>query len=347
MSPEQVAGRSIDHRSDLYSLGVTAYHLLAGSPPFRGETALSVAVQHLNVPPEALEKVRPDLPIALCELVQKAMDKRPEHRYQSAADLAEDLRKLGVALKTDPAGAAKKGLSSFTVAKPGPTSKRPFAIDQFFEWSGRKHAKVLAGVGVVVLALAAGLGWTARPADPFSLPPGEQLEGVGRESSARAQYNKAIFAGTDDAYEAVRQYFPEDRVWTPRATMRLGLNHLYDGDFAGAEEMFRELQASSDTLTRIDGTAGQVIVAAALNDTMEFKRRMNLLMSELSEDDRSTQEIHSELRRLLEGFRERKELKSQIDLLLGDEAPNSPNSDLVPSSSAPTTPETPDRSTDT
>ena len=59
MSPEQVEGRALDPRSDIYSLGVTCYHMLAGEPPFRGETALSVAVQHVKTSPDRLENRRP------------------------------------------------------------------------------------------------------------------------------------------------------------------------------------------------------------------------------------------------------------------------------------------------
>ena len=50
MSPEQIEGRQLDSRSDIYSLGVTAYHMLAGQPPFTGDSPLAVAVQHLNQP---------------------------------------------------------------------------------------------------------------------------------------------------------------------------------------------------------------------------------------------------------------------------------------------------------
>lgn len=91
MSPEQVEGKPLDHRSDLYSLGVTCYHLLAARPPFTGETALSVAVQHLKKQPEPLENLRPDLPPALCRIIHKMLAKDPAKRYQSARELLREL----------------------------------------------------------------------------------------------------------------------------------------------------------------------------------------------------------------------------------------------------------------
>ncbi len=75
MSPEQVEGRQLDPRSDIYSLGVTCYHMLAGKPPFRGDTALSVALQHVRTQPERLENLRPDLPPALGALFTKCWRK--------------------------------------------------------------------------------------------------------------------------------------------------------------------------------------------------------------------------------------------------------------------------------
>ncbi|MEX0585588.1 MAG: serine/threonine-protein kinase, partial [Pirellulales bacterium] len=96
MSPEQFEGKPLDPRSDVYSLGVTSYHLLAGNPPFRGETALAVAVQHVKNTPDRLENLRPDLPGALCRIIHKMLAKQPHERQQSAADVLRELR--GVAI---------------------------------------------------------------------------------------------------------------------------------------------------------------------------------------------------------------------------------------------------------
>jgi len=94
MSPEQVEGKPVDARSDLYSLGVTCYHLLAGIPPHTGETALAIAVQHLHNTPESLENVRPDLPCSLARLVHRMLSKKPAGRPASPSELLVELREL-------------------------------------------------------------------------------------------------------------------------------------------------------------------------------------------------------------------------------------------------------------
>ena len=78
LSPEQARDSSAaDIRSDIYSLGCTCYHLLAGQPPFRGETAFEVAVQHVQKQPVPLGQIRPDLPADLCNLVHRMMANPP------------------------------------------------------------------------------------------------------------------------------------------------------------------------------------------------------------------------------------------------------------------------------
>ncbi len=94
MSPEQVQGHTVDHRSDIYSFGVTCYHLLAGEPPFRGASAFDVALKHVQDQPRPLGDLRPDLPAELCAAVHKMMAKNPDQRFQSAKDVLRDLQKV-------------------------------------------------------------------------------------------------------------------------------------------------------------------------------------------------------------------------------------------------------------
>ncbi len=94
MSPEQVEGKPLDPRTDIYSFGVSCYHMLAGQPPFRGQTAFEVALQHVRTEPEPLASVRPDLPAELCAVVHKMMAKKPDDRYQSCGELLADLARL-------------------------------------------------------------------------------------------------------------------------------------------------------------------------------------------------------------------------------------------------------------
>lgn len=94
MSPEQVEGKPVDCRTDVYSFGVTCYHLLSGEPPFRGESAFEVALQHVQKQPVPLGKLRPDLPEVLCAIVHKMMAKSPDDRYPNGKEVARDLLRL-------------------------------------------------------------------------------------------------------------------------------------------------------------------------------------------------------------------------------------------------------------
>lgn len=92
MSPEQLAGRRVDGRSDLYSLGVMLFQLLTGRLPHRSESMAELMQQIANVPAPDVRSIRPELPEALARVVSLTLEKRPEARYATGQQLAADLR---------------------------------------------------------------------------------------------------------------------------------------------------------------------------------------------------------------------------------------------------------------
>ena len=100
MSPEQAAGRPVDVRSDLYSLGATVYHLLAGQPPFSGPTSLAVALAHQREQPMPLAAFRPELPAGLGRIVEQLLAKRPEERCESPTELLQAVEAVELAIST-------------------------------------------------------------------------------------------------------------------------------------------------------------------------------------------------------------------------------------------------------
>jgi hypothetical protein len=99
MSPEQLAGRRVDGRSDLYSLGVMLFQLLTGRLPHRSESMAELMQQIANQPAPDVRTVRPDLPEALARVVALVLEKRPEARYTGGQQLAADLRAVASQLQ--------------------------------------------------------------------------------------------------------------------------------------------------------------------------------------------------------------------------------------------------------
>jgi Tol biopolymer transport system component len=140
MAPEQIeASPDVDHRADIYAVGVLAYELLAGAPPFSGDSRADIAARHLHEMPVPLATLRPGIPDSLAGLVMKCLAKRPEHRWQSVGDMAQRLDSIalevGGANKRDPRRRRIRGLLVGTalvlaaIALAVVASKRNIAFD--------------------------------------------------------------------------------------------------------------------------------------------------------------------------------------------------------------------------
>lgn len=271
MSPEQVNGSKLDHRSDIYSFGVTCYHMLTGSPPFRGETALSVAVQHLKETAEPLEKLRPDLPPQLCKIVHRMMEKNLERRYQDAQSVLKDLRRMG----QDKSEGDSLPPSEPEIALPPPPppvreapgrgEKRPGPVVAFL-WKLADLSTALQVWLVVVLGLvcggaAAGAGWFLRTPNPFEKPVAVQTKAPHKESAA-AQFFYAMSQQNDlEAWQAVIDYVPPDKKLQNVAKMQKAMLLLPRGEAYHDEVMsiFNEFAgySNSEPEMRAFGLAGQ------------------------------------------------------------------------------------------
>ena len=269
MSPEQVEGRPLDPRSDIYSLGVMSYQLLAGHPPFSGDTPLAVAVQHLHKEPERLELLRKDLPPAIGRFVHRMLAKHPDDRFATPRELLIELRQLSGADAdqewSDELDAETIGQLAATTASRTAATQRLAAVSRTASTTRPKRYRLGAWIGVACFMLIAGgvVAWIARDRDLLAAA-GRGHSGYDDLGSAEAQYFFATEVNTIEAYRSVEQYYPENPLKTLRARQQMARLYLRDGDFAAALSLFEDLaKPARDAEFRAFGLAGQVVVFTA------------------------------------------------------------------------------------
>ena len=150
MSPEQAYdSRSADIRSDIYSLGCTFYHMLAGTAPFARGTMPERLVQHMTAPPPDVRNLNKTVPEALVAVINRMLEKKPEDRYQTPADLLRDLersdkdsvaRKRTMALKPERGTAIRKPGEVTSVGKHKDTDASAEGPPQVKEFNRKKRA---------------------------------------------------------------------------------------------------------------------------------------------------------------------------------------------------------------
>ena len=122
MSPEQAMGKAVDHRSDLFSLGVVLYEALTARLPFSGDTLAAVVDQIVRQEPPALARLNYDIPTRLEDIVRRLLAKMPSARYQSARELLVDIKTLRADLELDSPSVSSHALSSATRAASVPSN---------------------------------------------------------------------------------------------------------------------------------------------------------------------------------------------------------------------------------
>ena len=203
LAPEQAQGQPVDMRSDLYSVGIVLYEMLTGTVPFKGDSAVTVALKHVNeIAPEPSQLV-PGMPYALNQIVLKAMAKAPADRYQSAAQFSRDLRSAQIggpiaAAAFDPSAER----TSLMTAPAGATAVMAQApLDQTTSDRRRKRRR-WPGVLLVVLLLlviaAAAYGLIrAMGGGSVTVPP---VVGLSQASAERALAKQGFKTGLQEEY---------------------------------------------------------------------------------------------------------------------------------------------------
>ncbi len=283
MSPEQVEGRiELDGRTDVYSLGVTAYQMLAGYPPFNGDSPLSIALQHVNRSPPPLDAIRDDVPAELLQLIHRWLAKNPEERCRNASEVRDDLERLPIAGGREHADT--QSLVGIAVeGQPGLTAE--FAVTRELDTVLRRDRKPLhrwlrrTGAWwpvAVALLLGATLAFAMGRNDPLAGAVAARENAVPRKESLQSQYFYASLVDSQAAWQSVIDYLPLDdpglseanRLMVLRAKKQLARWYIKNDRPADALPLLEELAALDDLQNglRATGFAWQAIAYQRLGD---------------------------------------------------------------------------------
>jgi eukaryotic-like serine/threonine-protein kinase len=289
MSPEQVEGGSLDSRSDIYALGLTAYHALAGQPAFDGENALAIAFKQVKHNATPLQQIRPDVPLELCQLIHKMIAKAPQDRPENPASLLRELRRIKFESLDDWDSIIEKLAVRDTMPiSNGPTlSQTRLAATRQLQnlmkgqvrawWLNPRWLAMLSAVSLLALVGGFWLAVSTRPQFPLDVE-SSLLDQVPKQPKVEQQFFSASLASSTaidkqrkvEMWKSVIDYFPIEesnapettRLYHYRALVRLGEIYLVDGELENALKIFDELEKSGEFYKQYQacGYAGKLIV---------------------------------------------------------------------------------------
>ncbi len=298
MSPEQIEGNEVDIRSDIYSLGVTVYHMLVGEPPFDGDSPLAIAIKHSSQTPQSIRTHRDDLPAELVEVVDSMLRKKKDDRPQTPLQLLKMLQSISVNPSngfdwslfevqpneredvvvnstmafggaTESLMAAPRKRSSFVHTMPWlAAALLSLFFSMFAWWAGSQIAIQYSGL--------------KNQRNAASNNEGEL--NVPMECSVQEQYIAAYwasreipaddYASRESLWRAVEKYFPmadaaptdvnTTQLYNLRAKSRLGEIYIESGNWLEATKVYDEL-ADQEELSLVFRTTGLAGKAVALD----------------------------------------------------------------------------------
>ena len=222
MSPEQItAGRTpLDHRTDIYSLGATLYEMLTLHPPFAGKGRDQVLAQIMHKEPKLPRRVNAKIPVDLETICLKALEKDPDRRYQSAGDMAEDLRRY---------------LNRFAIV-----ARRVGPIGRLRKWVKRHPALAFSLTGAILLAgLAGGLAYRYHLLDEQRQADQRRHDQEVRKEKLRAALDKALLLAMGGDFDAAAAEIAEaERLGVSEGELFLirGQVAMHHGDIASATD---------------------------------------------------------------------------------------------------------------
>ncbi|TSD55397.1 Stk1 family PASTA domain-containing Ser/Thr kinase [Aeromicrobium piscarium] len=199
LSPEQARGETVDARSDIYSTGCVLYELLTGRPPFVGDSPVSVAYQHVREEATPPSQLNPEVSLEIDHIVAKALAKRVDDRYSSAADMRKDIERVLAGGHVDAPTQATQAIGATAVA-PAAAAAVPTAADADEEGSSSKKKWWIA-LAVLLIALVAALGfgyfqgWFESEDDPVAQTAVPAVAGMDEQTATRALDNEGLQVG--------------------------------------------------------------------------------------------------------------------------------------------------------
>ncbi len=263
MSPEQVEGKDVDERSDMYSLGIILYEMVTGRVPFEGDSPFTVGVKHKSEIPAPPEELNPHIPEDLSRVILKCLEKEKTKRYQNAAELRLDLSRI------------EEGMPAAELAIP---IKKALTSKQITVTVGVKKLVIPAAIVIVIVAAAVVL-WRVLPKKKAApIPGGKPSVAImyfkNNTGDAGLDHWRTMLANlivTDLTQSKYIRVLSEDRLFQilsrlgqedaqtystevlNQVTAQGGVNHILQGAYAKAGDEFRI------NVTLLDAGTGEIV----------------------------------------------------------------------------------------